>query len=210
MNKFGIGVACLLTLAACNKKNDLNTENITSGMNAYLAKRGDLCLAKNTWPIDVTQREIDAAARNAVQMPVLEKVGLVSSSVASVDVKNEDATTTIKVNRYELTDAGKKYYLAKPIRSQGSDGSVKIQQGDFCPVRLSLDKVVGWEASKAGNSPQEIVVNYTYKVDAAPWTQDAEVQKVFPVVAGIVRGAGSVQLKEAFNLTQDGWVAQDL
>ena len=47
----------------------------TRAMNTYLEKRGDLCLAKSSWPIDVTQHEIDIGARNAVQMPVLERLG---------------------------------------------------------------------------------------------------------------------------------------
>jgi len=212
MNKLIIGTLCILALGACSKKSDATLENFTVGMNAYLAKRGDLCLAKYTWPIDVTQHEMDVGGRNALQMPVLEKVGLVRSSVASVEMKDADSgiSATIKVKRYDLTEAGKKYYLTKAMRSAASDGTIKAQPGDFCAARLSLDKVVEWKRLKTQNDGEEAVVTYTYKIAAAPWTQDAEVQKVFPMVTRIVRGAGVVQLQETFRMTEHGWVATNL
>jgi hypothetical protein len=48
-------------------------------------------------------------------------------------------------------------------------------------------------------------VTYTYKVDAAPWTGDADVQKAFPMVDRVVRGAGTMQLKQNFKRTEGGW-----
>jgi hypothetical protein len=211
MNKFLVAFFSMLALGACSKKSDANLENMTAGMHAYLAKRGDLCLAKSNWPIDVTQREFDAGARNAVQMPVLEKIGLVKSSEALTALKDADtgSSASIKVKRYDLTDAGRKYYLTREMRGQAADGHGKAQ-GDFCVAKLSLDKVVGWEAGSAGQGVNEAVVTYTYKVDAAPWTGDPEVQKVLPMVARIVRGAGFEQLKETFRKTDQGWVAVDL
>ena len=207
-------ISCILftvaALSACNSKTDLNKENLTTGMEAYLAKRGDLCLAKNVWPIDVTQREIDAGGRNAIQMPILEKMGLVSYSVATVRATADGVSADIKVRRYDLTDEGKKYYLHKEMRSIKSDGDVKFQQGDLCAAKLTLDKVVGWEVSKTSGNEKMVVVNYTYKADAAPWTKDVDVQHVFPMVDRIVKGAGTMQLQESFKLTPDGWVAVDL
>ena len=78
-------------------------------------------------------------------------------------------------------------------------------QGDFCAAKLSLDKVVSWDLQQ-----RHAVVTYTYKVDAAPWTRDSELQKVFPMVAGVVRGAGTATLQETFTLTDKGWIAVDL
>lgn len=212
MNKLVCALLSLFVLAACNKQDEPSAENFTKGMNAYMAKRGDFCLAKNTWPIDVTQREMDAHGRNALQMPVLEKVGLTKSSIATVDVKDEDtgATHQIKVMRYDLTDEGKKFYLTKSMNRRKSDGSVQTVQGDFCPAKLSLDKVVGWEPPKKVGEQQTTTVTYTYNVDPAPWTSNADVQKVFPVVAYIVNGAKKVQLKESFVLTPAGWQAVDI
>ena len=203
-------LAALAMLAACSNKTDLNNENISAGMNTYLAKRGDLCLAKNVWPIDVTQKEVDTGGRNAIQMPILEKLGLAKSSVATVTATEEGVSADIKVRRYELTDEGKKYYLNKEMRSVKSDGDIKFQKGDFCAAKLSLDKVVGWEDSKTDNGSKMVAVSYTYKIDPAPWTSDADIQKVFPMVDKVVRGAGTMQLKESFKLTSEGWVAVDL
>ena len=200
----------LFALSACSNHTDLNKENLSTAMPTYLAKRGDLCLAKNIWPIDVTQKEIDAGGRNAIQMPVLEKAGLVKGTIATVTATENGKSADIKVRRYELNDEGKKYYLNKEMRSLKSDGDIKIQQGDLCAAKLSLDKVVGWEASKTTGDEKMVVVNYTYQIQAAPWTKDIDVQHVFPMVDRIVKGAGTTQLQESFKLTPQGWVAVDL
>ena len=200
----------LFALSACNNTTDLNKENLTIAMQTYLAKRGDLCLAKNVWPIDVSQKEIDAGGRNAIQMPILEKMGLVKYSIATVTASEDGKSAEIKVRRYELSDEGKKYYLNKEMRSLKSDGDIKIQQGDLCAAKLSLDKIIGWDTPKTTTGEKMAIVNYTYHIDAAPWTKDIDVQHVFPMVDRIVKGAGTMQLQESFKLTPQGWVAVDL
>ena len=211
MKKIPCALLILVSVSACSNKNTLSQENLRSGMEIYLAKRGDLCLAKNIWPIDVTQREIDAGGRNALQMPVLNKVGIVNYSIATVTATDEDGRSAdIKVRRYELSDAGKKYYLNKEMRSLKSDGDIQVQHGDLCAAKLSLDKVIDWEASKTAGSEKMVVVNYTYQLQAAPWTTDIDVQHVFPMVERIIKGAGTMQLQESFKLTPQGWVAVDL
>ena len=196
-------------LAGCSRSSSADADTFATAVRSYLDKRGDLCLAKNTWPIDVTQHEIDVGARNALQMPVLERLGLVSSSVAEIDVDDEGTMHHMKVRRYALTESGRKYYI---VRAQaGAKAGAQATQGDFCAAKLSLDKVVGWDLQRSNDKEaRHAVVTYTYKVDAAPWTQDAELQKVFPMVAGIVRGAGTAKLQEAFTQTDAGWVAVDL
>jgi hypothetical protein len=195
---FLLSAIALLVLAGCTTEPDAAT--FTTAMNTYLAKRGDLCLAKDRWPIDVTQRDIDSGARNAVQMPVLERLGLVSSSVADAVIDDEGTKHPIQVRRYALTEAGRRFMVQRDAT-----------HSDFCAARLSLDRVVGWQL---GSGPQgagsHALVTYTYKIEAAPWMQDAEAQKVFPVIANLVRSAGSARLEENFNRTPQGWVAVDL
>jgi hypothetical protein len=179
-------------------------------MQRYLAQRGDLCLAKTQWPIDVTQHDIDVGGRNALQMPVLERLGLVASTVAEVEIADEDQTPAtahrMKVRRYALTDAGLRYYLPRPGRA-----ATGAAEHDLCAAHLQLDRIVGWDLQKAtAGAPRHAVVTYTYRIDAAPWTADAEAQQVFPVVAGLVRGAGSAHLQETFVATPSGWVAAEL
>ena len=204
-----------LALGGCSRPADASAKNFGAALTAYLAKRGDLCLAKNHWPIDVTEREIEAGARNAVQLPVLARLGLVESTVAEVDRKDDDDQLHhMKVRRYLLTEAGRKYYI---LRNAARPDGTQAPQGDLCAAKLSLDKVVRWEEGATAvatgsvpRAPKQMVVTYTYKVEPAPWTRDAEAQKVFPVVAGVVRGAGSAQLQETLSLTPSGWVAVDL
>lgn len=211
-----VAVLALSALSACSRSGEPSAstasaeptaDHFVAGMKDYLAKRGDLCLAKNEWPIDLTQREIDAGARNALQMPVLERLGLASSTVAEVDVKDDNEVSRhMKVRRYALTETGKQFYLT---REQPRPDGGKETRGDFCAAKLSLDKVVHWELGGEGKD-RHAIVSYTYQVKAAPWTGDAELQKVFPVVAQVIRGAGSAQLQETFKKTETGWVAVDL
>ena len=207
-----VAMASLLGLSGCTHTEELNAQTFTAPMNSYLAKRGDLCLGKNVWPIDVTQHEVDVGARNALQMPVLEKLGLVTSTVAEIDVNDEGVLHHMKVRRFALTDTGSKYYLTRDSAAgTAKNPAAHATQGDFCAAKLSLDHVVGWELPKpAEGAARHAVVTYTYRVEAAPWAQNLEVQKVFPVVSGVVHGAGVAQLKEAFTLTDKGWVAVDL
>jgi hypothetical protein len=198
-----IGAAALAALAGCGPQQpEADLPNLTAAMNAYLAKKGDLCLGKTQWPIDVPQREAGTRARNAVQMPVLEHVGLVSASTAKVE--NDKEAGEIEVTRYALTDEGKKYFLVR--KNQSGQGG----QGDFCAAHLTLDKIVGWEARKDAKDPAEVVVTYTYRIDAAPWTGNADVQKAFPMVDRVVRGAGTMQLKQNFKRTGNGWVPAEV
>jgi hypothetical protein len=203
----GLAMAGVLGLAACAKPNEATAENFTAAMNTYLAQRGELCVGKSQWPIDVNEREIRSNARNAVQMPVLEKLGLVAMSVAEVDLKDDEGVShLVKVRRYALTDEGRKYYVARGREQAGG----KAPPSDFCAAKLSLDKVVGWTAPVNPQAGGQMVVSYTYRAEPAPWMQDPEAQRVFPVVANVLRGAGSAQLTETFRQTDAGWVAADM
>lgn len=197
----------VIALAGCARSSEPSADQFAAGLTAYLAQRGDLCLAKTDWPIDLTQHEIDSGARNALQLPVLERLRLVSSTVAEVDVKDDqEVPHHMKVRRYALTDSGRQFFIT---REQPRPDGGKERRGDFCAAKLSLDKVVRWDLTGTGKD-RVAVVSYTYQVQAAPWTADAELRKVFPVVANVIQGAGSAQLQERFRQTETGWVAVDL
>jgi hypothetical protein len=211
MKKTVLIIFCLLAMAACTKKPEADFAELTKGMNDYLAQHGEICLSKNDWPVDVTQHDMDTNGRNAVQMPVMEKAGLVHSSVATVEVKNDDGgeVESIKVMRYELTDAGKKYYL-HPSKRRNTSGNMKEISGDLCAGKLTLDKIVAWEPAKEIKGQERTIVTYTYNIDAAEWAKKPEFQKVFPMVAYVVNGEKTVQLKERFALTPQGWKSVDM
>ncbi|MET0792402.1 MAG: hypothetical protein ABW061_12845 [Polyangiaceae bacterium] len=202
---FALVSALALTACHAQPKVDLKNpsrETFTSGMLAYLAARGDLCLGKE-FPLDVTAREAQAGARNAVQMPVLEHLGLVSSAAAMGQVTTEDGPVAVPVTRYQLTASGRQYYLERKLAKQ--DGA----HGDLCVAKLSLDRVVSWQVDAQGQG-RTAVVNYTYHVHAAPWTQAPELKAVFPAVERVVAGDGHATLQEGFTLTDKGWLPNDV
>jgi hypothetical protein len=189
----------VLALAGCHRTDTTTAAsepNFAKAMTTYLAKRGDLCIGRGTWPIDVTQEELALGSRNALQMPVLEKLGL----AASVPMDHG--------RRYQLTESGKQYFLAREPRRNAS--AARSADHDLCAGRLSLRKVVRWDPPTSGGEGAQTVLTYTYDMAPAPWTADVDARRVFPVVDRIVRGAGVLELKESMVLTREGWQAKDL
>jgi hypothetical protein len=216
-------IPLLAALAGCHQqvaqeRRVLDAANVTRAMNDYLARRGDLCLAKSDWPVVVTEAESHAGSRNALQMPVLRRLGLVEAADVLVDEPDADGTGDaggkahkVHALRYTLTAEGRKYYLARPPHRQPGGNRYAEVDHDFCAARLSLDRVVGWEpAAGPDGKGKEAVVTYTYRIAAAPWTSDSAVRAVFPMVDRVIRGAGAMQLTEGIVLGPAGWEAKDL
>jgi hypothetical protein len=200
-----------LLLAACSHRTDASAENFTTGLHAYLEQRGDLCLGK-TWPVVVSEQEAQHGSRNALQMPVLEKLGLVSASPVMVEAPKGDSDAPpappvmIPGRRYELTEAARRYVRQRP----SPIGADRTPHDDLCAARLSLDRVVKFEPAGKNQERPAQRVSYTYSVDAAPWTADPSVAPVFPMIDRVIRGSGRAELQETFVLTDRGWVAQEL
>jgi hypothetical protein len=196
--------ATLIASTACDDARTASEAHFTTGMQAYLTRRGDLCVGKPTWPIDVTRAEMIGGSRDAVQMPVLERLGLVTGTDAVAEVSTEDGPVKTDVRRYTLTPEGLRYYLPRDA-SPGRPASY-----DFCAAKLTLEKVVGWDKPTSNVVGSHTTVEYTYRAAPAPWTSNPEAMRVFPMVARVVRGAGTDRLKEGFTLTDKGWVADEL
>ncbi|MDB5803766.1 MAG: hypothetical protein JWN73_1088 [Betaproteobacteria bacterium] len=179
----------------------------------YLAQHGDFCIGKFNWPIDVPLAEFESTlpTRDTTQMPVLENAGLVASSTATVERREgEEGAQDVKqvpVRRYQLTEAGERYYLKKKMVSAGLAGQPVVHGGDFCAGRLSLDRVVGMEKPVLVDGQAETTVTYTYRINAFPWARDEDLQGVFPMVARVVKGEHSMQLKQRFRHVGNQWVA---
>ncbi|HEY0464427.1 MAG TPA: hypothetical protein VGC79_09475 [Polyangiaceae bacterium] len=202
--------ACALFTGACHARPSVdlklaNKDTFTRGMVAYLAAHGELCLGKE-FPLDVTEREFQLRSRNALQMPALEHLGLVTSSAAMGQVHTEDGPVATPVTRFQLTETGRQYYRT---RAPAPAGEGQPPHGDLCVAQLSLDQVVSFELS-APKDATSAVVKYTYHVKAAPWTAVPEIKAVFPAVARVVDGASSALLEEGFTWTKDGWLANEL
>ena len=171
-----------------------------TGLRSFMADGHDqLCLGMVDWPIDLTEAEAGAKSRHAVQLPVFEKLGLAKSQIVSVPKSAENPDGAIK--RYTLTDEGRKY--DKPHTWTARDGA--SHQNDFCVARIRLARVEDWTFDARH---QAATVSYTYAIEPAPWLQDADAQRVLPMVAKVIQGAdGGLQMHQGFTRDDKGWVA---
>jgi len=201
----------LAPAAACNHKPGLDAASLTKGIEAYLAQRGDLCIGRQEWPVDVAAGDRASRTRDAIQMPVLERLGVVAGHKITVRTTgDDDKPVDTAITRYELTERGRQSYIDRRTRRPVPPGGRGGAPADLCVVRVSLDKVASWETPPADRPPASAVVSYTYKVDVVPWMRDPEALRVFPAIARLIAGAGKAELKEGLVLTSTGWVANDL
>jgi hypothetical protein len=207
-----LALSALTVFAGCHDKSqDVSRENFTATVNDFLAQRGHLCLAKYDWPIYVTTDDFASGTRDALQMPVLEKLGIVTGKdmvVERTDPANGKKITA-NARQYQLTAEGQKYYLHIPEVVATATSRV-THPADFCAATLTLDKVVGWEKPTQVEGKTATSVVYTYKIDPAPWAKDADAQRVFPMIKRVIEGAGTMQLREGVHLTSKGWVADEV
>src|ERR1700735_2289297 len=126
---------------------------MTQAVKQYLNQHGDLCVGKSTWPRLVTEEDRRAGSNDALQMPVLERLGLVESADVSSPLTQATGTGaaggSTPAKRYSLTAKGREYYLQKKLTVLGAHDRPVERAADFCVARLSLDKVVKW------SSPEE-------------------------------------------------------
>jgi hypothetical protein len=138
-------------------------------------------------------------------MAALEGVGLVSSTITDAarnDVFGRPEGVVRKIKRYELTSKGRRFYREKA----GPKGMMSA--GDFCYGKVALGSIVRWEGPVKSGEPQQARVTYTYKInDLAEWTKGAAFEAVFQKVAGVVEGAGKMELQKTLVLTSTGWEA---
>lgn len=192
-------VVATFACAAHGAAPTLSEKSFTPAVERYLQKKGDFCLGKFDWPIAVSATERRAGSNNALQMPVLEKLGLVAASTDAGDPA---------VKQYALTERGKKYYIVKKTVTLGP-GNVPVDHpGDFCVAKLKLDKLVSWLPIEVVDGTTQTTVKYTYQVAAAAdWAHDTEIQKVFPMIHKIVDGAGQMQMMQVLAWKDRAWVA---
>jgi hypothetical protein len=108
-------VLCIMVLgtfllAGCGSKNDANEKNLSEATNAYLVKKGQLCLGlASKWPVDLQDSDRGQGIVRGSQMAALEKAGLVRSHQAEAEITPLSGARPVKskVLRYELTDDGK-------------------------------------------------------------------------------------------------------
>lgn len=201
----------LLTVAvACRPKPESKTDPTRAAferaLQAYLARRGDLCVGRPRWPIDVPAGTEGTA--DAIQLPVLEQLGLVTSTVIQVRVGG--AATPFQARRYRLSGAGHRLYRNRDTRLPASPDDARApERADLCFATLTLDKVRRWEIQKEGPATTALV-SYTYHADAPAAARDPRLGRAFPAVARLLAGDGKAELVEGFTLTSSGWTANEL
>jgi hypothetical protein len=174
---------------------------LSRAVTQFLSDHGDLCMAKYTWPRDVTPQDREAQTNDAQQLPVLERLGLVRSRDIPVAV-----TAGAAVRRYWLTQKGQKYYLKKKRTTLGIHGEPEQHDGDFCVATLTLDKVIKWTRPDDPERQAERIVSYTYRIKAADWMSDSGARRVFPIADRIIRGEGKLLMTATVQLQHGKWV----
>lgn len=178
----------------------LSPDAFKPAVEEYLQEKGHVCLGKFSWPILVSDRDRQVRTQDAVQMPILEKHGLVVSS----------ATDDAQVTKYDLSDVGRRYYLFKKTVTMGPGDSPTVHPGDLCGATLKLDHLVKWNPPEFVNGHPQTTVKFTYRiVEPADWILETDTTQVFPMIHRILRGAGSLQLEQAFSWSDSRWVAID-
>ena len=193
-------------LVGCGSKNDANEKNLSEATNAYLVKKGQLCLGLAAkWPVDLQESDRGPGMVRGSQMAALEKVGLVQSHETETEITPLSGARPVKVKvlRYELTDDGKKFYQEK--EAAGLIGA-KESRGDICFGQQALDTVIKTEGPITVGDKKEVTLYYTYKIEnLADWAKNPDVQNTFPGIVSTINGAGKTTLNQNLILTDHGW-----
>ncbi|HVZ74963.1 MAG TPA: hypothetical protein VHJ20_21425 [Polyangia bacterium] len=214
--KIFFGLAALALAGACTKApkptgpaasdTSVLRAAFTAGVTAYLEERGDLCVDRAAWPVDVSEADMNRGTRDARQLPVLERLGVVEG-VAGVAHHDGQAVT---VRRYRLTALGRRSFIDRRSRQPIEPEDHDQTRADLCVARLSLDAVKSWELRPDDQHATSATVAYTYAVDAPAWIRDAEAQRAFPAVGRVLAGARTATLAEGFTLVGGTWIADEL
>jgi len=198
-----------LLLVGCGSKNGASEKNLSDATNAYLVKKGQLCLGIATkWPVDLQDSDRGPGSVKGSEMASLEKIGLVRSQETETEVTPLSGAPPVKVKvlRYELTDDGKKFYQEK--EAPGLIGQ-KESRGDICFGQQALDSVIKTEGPITVGDKKEMTLYYTYKIEnLAEWAKSPDLQNTFPGIVSTINGAGKITLNQNLILTDHGWEAK--
>jgi hypothetical protein len=197
-----------LLLAGCGSKSGAKVKDLSDATNAYLAKKGQLCLGIATkWPVELQDSDRGPGIVRGSQMAALEKIGLVQSHEEETEFTPLSGTRAVKVKvlRYELTDDGKKFYQQKDALGLVGENNIR---GDICFGQQALDTVLKTEGPVTIGDKKEMTLYYTYKIEnLADWAKNPDIQRAFPGIVSTINGAGKTTMNQNLTLTDQGWEA---
>lgn len=186
-----------------------NRDNFTAATNDFLAQRGHLCLGLYDWPVRIAAGSSETAAE---QMQLLEKLGLVrlqDEEPAAAQKPAEAQAPVAPARNYQLTDAGRKYYLQMPVVLRTAAGTV-VHPADLCAATLHLDRLIGWDPPQTRDGRTATSLLFTYRIAPEPWAATADARQGFPLLARAMQREGTMQLRLGVHLTSHGWMADEL
>lgn len=199
-------LSCACLASASPGTGDSTRKALTTALKEFLAQRGDICLAKYDWPIDVSARDVAAKTRDAVQMPVMEQLGLVKHSEGYVVYKTDgQPEEKVPTKRYELTELGRSFYKTRETVSHPHTGQNVTHHGDLCAGHLGLDSIVRVDA--ADGSTSRVNVSYLYSFAPEAWVKDGQIREVFPMLDMLIKGQGKQAMTQRFHFDGQAWVA---
>ena len=211
-----IALAAIFGAACAQAEAPIHRADLAAALRDFLAQRGDMCLAKYDWPIDVSARDVAQRTRDALQLPVLQQEGLVQSRDGYVIYKTEGQDEeSVPTQRYELTALGRKFYKVRETVSHPNGAASVVHYGDLCAGRLELDAITSITpiteppAVAGGMRRASVRVSYLYRFKPAPWAEKEAVRGVFPMLDMLVRMQGKTPMTQSFHLDEQGkrWVA---
>jgi len=212
---FALALACACGTSQ-GKVPEPGKGTLTRAVNRYLADHGDLCVGKFAWPREVSDEDRQTRSNDAVQLPVLERLGLVTSEVVELSAPAapeassasgaSPAPAPASVRRYSLTDKGRRFYLEKKRTTVGAHGAVVEHDRDLCVATVSLDRVIRWTPPEESHGHLETLVRYTYHIKPVDWMLDPQARQVFPVVDRLIRGESRTLMSVSVEFEDGKWV----
>lgn len=181
-----LAVLATLILTACSGK-QLTEADFKAALDNAFEKAGPVCVPLDKgFPATLNQMEQEYGVGRA--LAALEGAGLLAS------------TPDGKGRRYEVTEAGRKYYTEREGQSVGLTVQ-KVKHGFMCFADMRVDKVSRWDAQ----ADQGFAVSYTYRLEnIAPWAAAPSIKQAMPKVAIWINGAQRTERKTLVKKTGNG------
>ena len=172
-----LAILATLIVVACGEK-QLTEVDFKTVLDQGFEKTGPLCVPLDKeFPATLNQMEQQYGVGRVFS--ALEGAGLLLSAQEG------------KGRRYEVTDAGRKFYIERVGRSVGLTVQ-KVKHGFMCFADMRVDKVSSWDAQ----ADQGFMVSYTYRLEnVAPWATAPSVIQATPKLAIWINGALKVERK---------------